>query len=87
MPELLYSSNDQPFSFFDYEHHFIEHEHVSARREKRESLRNRTNCIPRPRLAQRCDYPCQSVFIRGDGIHAKESRLEKVESRNRPNTL
>ena len=27
MPELLYSSNDQPFSFFDYEHHFIEHEH------------------------------------------------------------
>jgi hypothetical protein len=53
---------------YEHEHHFIEHEHVSARREKRESLRNRTNSIPNPPapgLPNVAIHPCQSVPIRG----------------------
>ena len=68
MPELLYSSNDQPFSFFDYEHHFIEHEHewkparmVFARHNSRVCPRNSSH-VGEPRTGVR-GWGCLGVAV------------------------
>ena len=72
VPELLYSSNNQPFSIFDYEHehehHFIEHEHewkparmVFARHKSLVCPRNSSH-VGEPRTGV-CGWGCRAWLL------------------------